>query len=86
MRMAGVVVIDGQPVEVGFKVLLHLVHQLAREAAKIAQLDSVLRGYDETELVFVLGASLQKGRALWMIQKPAVDLSSLSVPAHAVAL
>jgi hypothetical protein len=66
MGMAGVVVIDGQPVEIGFKVLLHRVHQLPREAAKIAQLDSVFWGHDETELMLVLGAPLQEGRAVWM--------------------
>jgi hypothetical protein len=46
--MAGVVVVDGDPVEAGVEVLLDLPHQVPREAAQVAQfrgkLDAVLGG------------------------------------------
>lgn len=50
VEMAGVVVIDSNPIERGIEVLLHPAHQLAREGFEIGQLHTILGGDDEAEL------------------------------------
>jgi hypothetical protein len=52
--MARVVVIDRDPVELGVEVLLYLPHEVAGEAAQIAQSCGVPGRDDEAELVAVL--------------------------------
>jgi hypothetical protein len=59
--MAGVVVIDSDPVEPGAEVLFHLVHEVAGEAAQVAQVGGVLGAGDEAELVTILPAPGEEG-------------------------
>ena len=55
MRVFGVVVLDGDPIEFGPKVALGGGHQLAREGEKIVHACRVLRRHDEPEMVPVPG-------------------------------
>ncbi len=60
VRMAGVVVIDRDPVEAGAKVGLHLLHEIAGSRAMIRELHALLGRYDEAELVAVFPAPFDK--------------------------
>ena len=67
MEMARVVVIDRDPVEPGIQVGFHLPHEVAGEAAQVAQLGGVLWRHDEAELVPVLSATLDEGAAVRLV-------------------
>ena len=54
MRMAGVVVIDGDPIELGAEIRLHLLHQIAHEGLEVVVVGAVLGRDDEAELVPVV--------------------------------
>ncbi len=54
VRVAGVEMIDGDPIEPGFEVVLHLAHHVAGEGAQIGKPVAVLGRDDEPELVAVL--------------------------------
>ncbi len=64
MRMAGIVVIDRDPVELGIEIAFHLLHQIAGGLAQIRQLYAFLGRNNEAELVPVLAAAFQKGAAV----------------------
>ena len=86
VRVPGVVVIDGDPIESGPEVRLHLRHQPARGLAKVGQLDALLSGYDETELVPIFAPVLQESTAVGYVLVSRVDLALFAVASHAVAL
>ena len=83
--MAGVVMIDRDPVELGAEVGFHLLHQIAGGGARIGQLDAVLGRHDEAELVAVLAAPFDEGAAILHIALGRIDLALLAVLRHAVA-
>ena len=58
MRIVGVPMIDGDPIQVGAEIARHVVHQLAREGAQIGHLGGVLGRHDEAEMVAVALAAL----------------------------
>jgi hypothetical protein len=58
--VAGVEVVDRDPIEPGSEVFLHLAEHVASEAAKIGQPVAVLGRHDEAELMPVLSPTLQK--------------------------
>jgi hypothetical protein len=64
VRVAGVVVIDRDPVEPGAEVSLHRLHQVAGGLAQVGQLYAVLGGDDEAELVAVAAAPVEEGAAI----------------------
>lgn len=84
--MAAVVMIDGNPVEPGAEIALHLSHVLAGEASEIAELPPVFRRDDEAELVAVLAAALQEGLAIGLILERRIAASLLPVGCDPVAL
>ena len=65
--VAGIVVIDRDPIELGTKVGLQLPHQVAGEAAQIAHLDGILGRHDEAELMAVLTAAGDEGAAVGLV-------------------
>ena len=81
--MAGVVVIDRDPVELRAEVGFHLLHQIAGELAQVGQLGAVLGRDDEAELMAVLAAPLQEGAAVRLVLGR-IDLALLAVPGDAV--
>jgi hypothetical protein len=83
--VAGVVVIDRDPVELGPEVGFHLLHQIAGRLARIGKVHAVLGRDDETELVPVIAAPVEKGTAVLHIALGRIDLALLSVTGHAVA-
>jgi hypothetical protein len=86
MGMAGVVMIDRDPIQPGSEVLLHLVHETSSEAPQAPQLRAVLGRNDEPELVAVLPAAPSKRLAVGAIQDRRIDTAGLSVAGDPIAL
>ncbi len=61
VRLPGVEVVDRHPIERGVEVLLHLSHEIAGEGLEVPELDAVLGGHDEPELVAVLQPAIDEG-------------------------
>jgi hypothetical protein len=61
MGMAGVVMIDRDPIELGRQIDFHLLHQIAGRLADVGKLNAFLGGDDEEELVAILAAPIKKG-------------------------
>ena len=83
--MAGVVMVDGDPVEPRVEVLLHLPHEVAGEAAQVAHLGGVLWRDDEAELMSVLSTAFDEGATIRFILDRRIGASLFSFPGHAVA-
>ena len=67
MRVVGVPVIDGGPIELRAKILLHLAHQLAGKGFEVRHIQGVLGRDDEPEMVAVLVGALRKGEAVDLV-------------------
>ena len=61
VRIVGVPVIDGNPVELCAEVALGIGHQLAGEDLEVVHLSRILRRHDEAEVVAVVFASISEG-------------------------
>ena len=61
VRIVGVPVIDGNPVELCAEVALGIGHQLAGEDLEVGHLSRILRRHDEAEVVAVIFASFSEG-------------------------
>ena len=82
--MAGVVVVDRDPVELGPEVGLHLLHQIAGGLARVGQLRAILGRDDEAELMAVLAAAVEEGAAILDVALGRIDLALLAILRHAV--
>jgi hypothetical protein len=67
MRIVGVPVIDGDPVEAGPKIGLHLPRQIPGEGAQVGHLAGVFRRDDEAEMVPVVGRPIGESRIIGAI-------------------
>lgn len=61
MWMLGVPVVDGDPIEPGVEISLHLPDQVTGEGAQVGHLDRIVRRDDEAEMMAVVLAALGKG-------------------------
>ncbi|BCH32746.1 hypothetical protein MesoLjLc_46760 [Mesorhizobium sp. L-8-10] len=64
MRMAGVVVIDRNPIELRAEIGFHLGHEVACIGGEVGQVRAVLGRDDEAELVAIVHAALDEGNAI----------------------
>ena len=64
VRVVGVPVIDGGPIELRAEILLHLSHQLAGEGFEVGNIHGVLGRDDEPEMMAVLFGTLRKGATI----------------------
>ena len=83
--MTGIVMIDGDPIELGLQINFHLLHQIAGRLADVSKLDAVLGGDDEAELVAIFSAPIKKGWPIRYITVSAIDLTSFAVAGDAIA-
>ncbi len=67
VRMLGVPVIDGDPIELGAEILLHLADELAGEALEVGHLRRVLWRDDEAEVMAVVLAPLREGLGIGVL-------------------
>ena len=85
VRMLGVPVIDGDPIELGAEILLHLADQLAGEALEVGHLRRVLGRDDEAEMMAVVLAPLGEGLGIGVLGLRAEQPRLLPVPGDALA-
>src|SRR5262249_15830724 len=83
--MAGVVMIDGDPVEVRPKIGFHLPHQIAGEAAKVAHLGAVFRRDDEAELMTVVAPTLDERLSVRVVLDGRIAAAFVAVARDAIA-
>ncbi|MNY46904.1 hypothetical protein D3C86_1821290 [compost metagenome] len=86
VRIVRVPVIDRHPVQAGFQIDLHALHQLTRVAAQVFQLLGVLHRNNEAELVPVTPPTLLEGLQIRRVRGRTVGLTALPVASDAVAL
>ena len=86
VRMTGIVVIYGDPVETPPGIALHLRHELARCRLEVAHARTVFRRDDDPELVRVVFAALQEVRRINAFRVAVIEQTACPVPARAVAL
>lgn len=79
MGMAGVVVIDGDPIEFRAEVCFHLFHEIAGVGREVRQLRAVLGRDDEPELVAVVLAPIKEGIAIGAILGCRIEPAPLAV-------
>ena len=84
--VAGVEVVDRDPVELGVEVLLHLPHQVADEGLEVLEAAAVLRRDDEAELVRVAFGAVEERVAVDIVAGGVVELARYAVAGDAVAL
>ncbi|WP_271615277.1 hypothetical protein [Bradyrhizobium sp. CCBAU 51627] len=84
--MAGVEVVDRDPIEARAEILFHLPHHVPREAMEIGQTIAVLGNHDEAELVAVLAPLLDEGPAIHPLVIRSIELTSPAVAGRPIAL
>ena len=80
VRVAGVVMIDRDPVELRSEIYLHLLHQRAGSLAQVGQFRSLLGRDDETELVTVVTSPIEECTAVLRVTPGRIDLALLHHP------
>jgi hypothetical protein len=84
--VAGIAMINRDPIELGPKVTFHLCHQPAREGLEVFILIAVFGRDDEAELVTILLPAFKKLFTVSDVLVGTVKLSRLTVASHPVAL
>jgi len=79
MRMAGVLMIDRDPIETRLEVRLHLSHEVAREGFEIGHFIGIIRCHNEAELMPIVTAPLNECLAISVVLKGRIGLSFLAV-------
>ena len=84
--MGGVPMIDRNPVEPRAQVPLDVAHEIAGIGAKVPEFGSVLRRYDEAEMMTVIAGPLREGRDVGRVVPSIEEASCFAVLGHAVSL
>jgi hypothetical protein len=84
--VAGVEVVDRDPIEPGVKILFHLPHHVAGEGAQVGEPIAILGGNDEAELVAIPTAAFGERLAIGRVGLGAVEPTALVVPGRPLAL
>ncbi len=84
--MPGIEVIDGDPIELGAEILLHLAHEVADERLEIGETGAVLGRDDEAELMRIALRALEKGLEIGVVGRRVVEPSRQTLSGDAVAL
>jgi hypothetical protein len=86
VRMAGIEMIDGDPIELRSKVLCYLAHDVAGEAAKVGKPVAILGRDDEAELMAVLPPALHKLLSICYVGLGPIQTSAFAFPGRSIAL
>lgn len=86
VRVAGVEVIDRDPIQPGAEILFHSLHQPSRQRLQIIIFGAILRRDDETELVAIARLPIEKSHPVDLIRLGPVELSSSTIAGRAVTL
>src|SRR4051812_7475793 len=82
--VAGVVMVNRDPVEPCLDIDFHLPHQTAGGLARIGQRRSILCRDDEAELMAIIAAAIEESAAILHIALGRIDLPLPAIPGHAV--
>ena len=86
VRMAGIVVVGGDPVEPASGVALHPRHELPDDGLQIAQGDTVFGRDNDPELMTVVFAPREEGSGVGLVTLAVIELAPLPAALDAVAL
>ncbi|KAF1014787.1 MAG: hypothetical protein GAK31_02274 [Stenotrophomonas maltophilia] len=86
VRVVGVPVVDGRPIEARAKVDLHAGHEVPRIGAQVFEFRAILGREDEAEMVPVVGAAFLEGVEVGFVGPRPVGPARFAIAAHAVAL
>ena len=84
VRMAGVEMVHGHPVELGVEVALHLGQKVADEGLEVGEAGPLIGGDDEAELVRVLLGPVQKGAAVHIVGVGIVETTGSAFAGDAI--
>ena len=85
MRMLGVPVIDGDPVELRAEIFFHLADEIAGEGSKVRHVGGVVGRDDEAEMMPVIATALCEGAGVGILRSRPEQPRLLPVTGHAVA-
>jgi hypothetical protein len=85
VRVPGIPVIDGHPVEPRAEVAFGVGHQVAGKRLEVRQLGRILRQHDETKVVTVIFATFGEGAVIDILAVSAEHRGRFAVARHAVA-
>src|SRR3546814_3771424 len=86
VRMAGVEMIDGDPLELRAEILFHLAHKPTDERFEVGKLIAVLGRNDHPELMPILTAAFEERLAVGDIEIGGIKFARQAFARHAVAL
>ncbi|MCK1711521.1 MULTISPECIES: hypothetical protein [unclassified Bradyrhizobium] len=75
VRVAGVVVIDRDPVEFCFEIRFYLLHQIAGSLARVDQFNAFFGRDNEAELMAVIAAPIEESTAILHVAVAGIDLA-----------
>ena len=78
--------IGGDPIELGPEIFLHPAHEITHEGLQIFKLGCVFRRHDESELVAVAFAAVEKRPAVGLVARRVVEPARLVLFRDAIAL
>src|SRR3546814_1406034 len=85
VRIVGVPVVDGDPVEPGAQIQFDLLHVGTGEGGKVAEFKRVVGREDEAELVAVAAAAPLEVAGIGLVHVGAIELAALAVAGDAIA-
>src|SRR5216683_6530006 len=86
MRMAGIKMVHGHPIELRSQVTFEFAHEVAGEAGEVAELRTVLRRDDDAKLVAVVLSAIEEGVAVGPVLRRRIQPAALAIARGAVAL
>ena len=86
MGMAGIEMIDRDPIEFAVEVAFHLQHQVADERLEISEAGAVVGRDDEAELMRVGFRAVEEGNAIGIRARRVIELARFALARDAIAL
>jgi len=82
--MAGVVMVDRDPVEARFQIQFHLTHEVTGEAAKVSHFGDILGRDDEPKLMTIFPPPLHKRLAVGLVLERRIGLAPIAVTRNTI--
>jgi hypothetical protein len=86
VRVVGVPVVDGHPIEARAQVGFHAAHEVPRVGAQVFEFRAILWRENEAEMVPVIDATFLEGVEVSGIGLRPIGLARFTIAAHAIAL
>src|SRR5438132_1046436 len=86
VEMAGVVMVDRDPIEPGRQIQFHLAHEVAGEAAQVSHFGGIFWRHDEAKLMTISPAALHKGLAVGLVLESGIGLAPFAIARDPIPL